>query len=92
MVIEMQMLRAQMDLGKIKFERKKDMPTFKVGLSRTYLVTVQANDSESAKRAAECFVGESDLSQPNERNEFGFKIDEIEIVNNETFDCDDENS
>jgi hypothetical protein len=65
------------------------MPTSKVGLSRTYLVTVQAKDRTSAKGLAEFFVGESDLSQPNERNEFGFKIDKIELVDNEAFDCDD---
>jgi hypothetical protein len=65
------------------------MPTFKVGLSRTYLVTVQAKDRASAKNLAESFVGEFDHSQPNEQDEFGFKIDEIEIVDNEAFDCDD---
>jgi hypothetical protein len=65
------------------------MPTFKVGLSRIFLVMVQASDSESAKRAAECFVGEADLSWPIERDELEFSIGEIEIVENEVVDCDE---
>jgi hypothetical protein len=62
------------------------MPTFKVGLSRTYLVTVQANDSESAKKATECFVGEADLSLQAERDELEFSIGEIEICSNDVFE------
>ena len=34
------------------------MPRFKVGLSRTYSVTVEAANREDAKQAADLFVGE----------------------------------
>ena len=64
------------------------MPTYKIGLARTYLITVQAENLDSAKRLS-MFVGESDLSTPVERQEYQFAIDEIELVDNDVFECDD---
>ena len=65
------------------------MPTYKIGLARTYLITVQAENPERAKRLSEMFIGESDLSMPADRQEYKFAIDEIELVDNDVFECDD---
>ena len=63
------------------------MATYKIGLARTYLITIQAENSESAKRLAEFFIGESDLSTPVEQQEYKFSIDEIELEENDAFEC-----
>ena len=63
------------------------MPTYQIGLARLYLITIQAENSESAKRLAEFFVGESDLSTPVEQQEYKFSIDEIELEENDAFEC-----
>jgi hypothetical protein len=65
------------------------MPTYKIGLARTYLITVQAENPENAKRLAELFVGDTDLSLPADRQEHKFAIDEIELLENDAFECDD---
>lgn len=64
------------------------MPTYKIGLARTYLVTVQAEDPETAKRLTEFFVSESDISIPIDRQENNFAIEEIELIENDAFECD----
>ncbi|MGO9481091.1 MAG: hypothetical protein ACLP05_04830 [Candidatus Kryptoniota bacterium] len=63
------------------------MPRFKVGLSRTYSVTIEATNREDAKQAADLFIGERDLSTENHRKEFGFKIENIETMWNDAFEC-----
>ncbi|MCX6033712.1 MAG: hypothetical protein NTV38_01840 [Chloroflexi bacterium] len=65
------------------------MPTYKIGLARIYLITIQAEDQESAKKCSESFIGESDLSSPDERKKYRFAIGEIEIVDNDVFECED---
>ena len=65
------------------------MPIYKIGLARTYLITVQAENPESAKRLSEIFIGESDLSMPADRQEYKFSINEIELADNDVFECED---
>lgn len=66
-----------------------NMPAYKIGLARTYLVTIQAENPESAKRLSEIFVGESDLSMSTDRQEYNFAIDKIELIENDVFECED---
>ncbi|MEW6029344.1 MAG: hypothetical protein ACOYZ8_13380 [Chloroflexota bacterium] len=63
------------------------MPTYKIGLARTYLVTIQAENLEDAKRLTG-FLCETDLSIPAEREEHKFTIGEIELLENAVFECD----
>ena len=65
------------------------MPTYKIGLARTYLITIQAENPESAKRLSESFVVESDFSTSADRQEYKFAIDKIELEDNDVFECDD---
>jgi hypothetical protein len=62
------------------------MPTFTIGLARTCLVKVEAPSIESALQAAN-FVGCSDESWKTEREEIGFRILGIELVENDAFDA-----
>ena len=60
------------------------MKTFKIGLTRTYLVTVKAENKDNAKRISEYYLGDfPDLSDENERLEKNFYIEDIEMVYNE---------
>jgi hypothetical protein len=61
------------------------MPTFTVGLARTYLVEVEAPSIESALQAAD-FVGCSDESWKTEREEIGFRILEVKILEQDAFE------
>jgi len=63
------------------------MSTYQIGLARTYLITIQAENQENAKRLAELFIIESDISTPAERQEYKFSIDEIELEENDAFEC-----
>jgi hypothetical protein len=64
------------------------MPMFDVFLARTYKVRIQANDSFTAERLAEEFVGEaSDASTADERAAQHFQIHAIETVDNSAFDA-----
>lgn len=65
------------------------MLTYKIGLARTYLITIQAEDSESAKRLSETFLNDIDLSTRADRQEYKFTIDKIELVENDVFERDD---
>lgn len=67
----------------------KNMLTYKIGLARTYLITIQAEDSESAKRLSETFLNDIDLSTRADRQEYKFTIDKIELVENDVFERDD---
>lgn len=64
------------------------MPTYKIGLARTYLITIQADNAENAKRLSEFFVGESNLSTPDDQQEHNFVIDKIELLENDVFETD----
>ena len=60
------------------------MKTYKVALTRTYLVTISATDEEKAKRLSEFFIGDCpDSSNEKDRSEFNFSIENIEMTYNE---------
>lgn len=60
------------------------MKTYKVALTRTYLVTINATDEEKAKRISEFFIGDCpDSSNEKDRSEFNFSIENIEMMYNE---------
>jgi hypothetical protein len=61
------------------------MPTFTIGLARTFLVEVEAPSIESALQAAN-FVGCSDESGEIEREEIGFRIIEVKILEQDAFE------
>ena len=67
----------------------ENMPTYKIGLARIYLITIQAENSESAKKLSEMFIIDSDLSTPADRQDYKFTIDKIELLENDLFECDD---
>lgn len=60
------------------------MKTYKVGLTRTYIVTINAENEERAKRLSEFYLGDCpDLSSEKERKDRNFYIQDIEMVYNE---------
>ena len=61
------------------------MKTYKVGLTRIYVIDVKAENEEKALRYAEYFMGDPhDDSSAKDRKEYKFSIDsEIEMVWNE---------
>ena len=64
------------------------MPFYKCVLARTYLVEVEANNSEDADEAAESFVGYFDESTEIFRKKYQFEIHSIEMVMNEVFEVE----
>ena len=68
------------------------MKTYKVSLHRDYLVTIDANNEEKAMSLAEFFIaGEKDASTQKEREQHGFRINEIEMVTNDAFEVEELN-
>ena len=66
------------------------MKTFEVMLTRTYKVTVEAEDEKSAKEIAEYFIGEpEDKSLERERLVYKFNIQEIELMLNEAYEAEE---
>ena len=60
------------------------MPTYNVTVSRAYKVTVSARNRRMAKGIAEFFLGNpKDESEVRERKQYGFRIGEIEMVDND---------
>ena len=66
------------------------MPTYKIGVSRTYLITIQAEDAQSAKALAGNYLYESDRSKHVEREENKFAVDKIELLESDVFECDND--
>ena len=62
------------------------MKTFKVALTRTYIVSIKAESKERAKSFSEFYLGDCpDLSTQINRSEKKFAIDDIAlVVNNAT--------
>lgn len=61
------------------------MKTYKIALTRTYHVSIQAKNEDRAKRFSEYYLGDcTDLSNEKEQKEKNFLIKEIEIVFNES--------
>ncbi|MBD3232278.1 MAG: hypothetical protein GF315_00995 [candidate division Zixibacteria bacterium] len=60
------------------------MKSFKVVLTRAYLVTVNAESEEDAKRYAEFYFGNClDLSKEEEREKYRFSLESMEMVIND---------
>jgi hypothetical protein len=65
------------------------MARFRVGLARTFLVTVDASNIGDAKQAAELFIDEYDNSTSKHQKEFKFRIEDIEMKCNDAFECEE---
>lgn len=63
------------------------MTEYKVGLTRTFIVTVNAESEEQAKEFAEYYLsmGGEDLSTVEDREEKNFSFEEVEAVGNEGY-------
>lgn len=59
------------------------MKTFKVALTRTYIISIKAESEERAKCFSEFYLGDfPDLSTQKDRLNKNFAIEDIELVNN----------
>lgn len=68
------------------------MNSYKVSLHRDYIVNIDATSEEEAKQLAEFFIaGEKDASTPKEREQYSFRINEIEMVANDAFEVEQQN-
>jgi len=64
------------------------MNTYRVALSRSFFVTIDAQNEHDAKELFEFFVGNpKDLSKQEDRLTHHFNIQEIECVVNEAIDA-----
>ena len=60
------------------------MKNYKIALTRTYLVTIKAEDEDHAKRFSEFYLGDCpDLSNEKEQLVNNFKIEDLEMLYNE---------
>ena len=62
------------------------MPLYHTTLVRSYGVTIESEDEQSAARLAEFFVGFADLSSLQDREKFKFEIKEVELLENDSID------
>ena len=63
------------------------MKTYKVVLTKSYLVRVKEDSKDNAKKYAEFFTGDiQDISTTEFKNQFNFEIESIECTFNEAFD------
>lgn len=66
------------------------MKLFQVSLTKSYLIKINAENKESAKRFAEIFTGDiNDLSDDKNRKENNFEIREVECTMNEAFEAEE---
>ena len=64
------------------------MKNYKVLLTRSYIVTIYAEDLDQAKNYTEFYLGDCpDLSKPRDRKNQKFKIKEIEMALNEAYEA-----
>ena len=71
------------------------MPTYNVTLSRAYIVKVRARNATMARGIAEFFLNDppdASLNDPEARRRFGFKIEEIEMVENDAIRVEETSS
>lgn len=66
------------------------MKTYKVVLSRGYVVSIDAKDRNQAARAAELYVGNCDDSTEKERAEHEFSIKDVEMTVNDALEVMEE--
>jgi len=63
------------------------MKKYKVLLTRSYIVTINAENESQARRYTEFYLGDCpDLSKPKEREDQKFKIEEIKLTFNEALE------
>ncbi|HAW09206.1 MAG TPA: hypothetical protein DCW42_08620 [Bacteroidetes bacterium] len=63
------------------------METFEVGLTKSYLVRIKAENIEKAKEYSELFTSDiQDLSSIDDRAELKFEIEHIDCKINECFE------
>ena len=63
------------------------MKTFDIVLTKSYLVRVKAKNKEQAARVAELYTSDiTDISTPEARKNFNFKIEDISCEVNEAFE------
>ena len=65
------------------------MPRYQVSLYRTYRITIQADDPDSAGEYAAGYISEYDASSPEERKRLRFAIDEIDMIDNDALDVNE---
>lgn len=66
------------------------MKTYKVLLHRDYIVHIDANNENEVKSLAEFFIaGEKDVSTEKEKEQYGFRINEVEMVTNDAFEIEE---
>lgn len=64
------------------------MKSFQVSLTKIYLVNINAESEEDAKRFAEFFTDDiKDISDNNDRQKYKFEIEEIECAMNEAVEA-----
>jgi len=60
------------------------MKTYKIALTRTYLISIKAESEDRALRFSEYYLGNCpDLSTGKNRKEKNFSIEDMEMVYNE---------
>lgn len=64
------------------------MQEYKVTLMRSFVVTVQANDAQTAREMSELYVGYGDDSTPADRKKLSFSIEDIEMTNNTAIEAE----
>lgn len=63
------------------------MPTYRIGMSRTYLITIQAENIETAKSLTNLLF-EPDLSISDDRERYKIALNKVELLENDVFECD----
>jgi len=64
------------------------MKKYEVLLGRSYIVTVCAQNHDTARRCVEFYLGDCpDLSKSIDRKDLGFEIKEMEMTVNEAFEA-----
>lgn len=62
------------------------MPEYEVAVTHSFLVKIHAKSAEEAARLSEFFLSYSDGSSEQDRKEYQFKIEQIELTQNEAFE------
>lgn len=63
------------------------MKTFEVVLTKSYIVTIRAENEKKAKEYSELFTGDiQDISSIEHRKKFNFEIEDIDCKLNDTFE------
>lgn len=64
------------------------MKSYQVVLAKSYLININADTEEQARRACEFYTSDiKDISSEEVRIKENFIIEKIESATNETFDC-----